>query len=84
MKIDMKEKTMDSQNCIGDAFRGATWVSLHNGGGVGWGEVSQPPLSNINIVTVCVTIIVDQVIKGGFGLVLDGSEYHHEQHHLHK
>jgi urocanate hydratase len=24
---------------IGDAFRGATWVSLHNGGGVGWGEV---------------------------------------------
>jgi hypothetical protein len=23
----------------GDAFRGATWVSLHNGGGVGWGEV---------------------------------------------
>ena len=38
-------------NVIGDAFRGATWVSLHNGGGVGWGEV----------------------IKGGFGLVLDGS-----------
>jgi len=27
------------QNAIGDAFRGATWVSLHNGGGVGWGEV---------------------------------------------
>ncbi|MCA9546169.1 MAG: urocanate hydratase, partial [Myxococcales bacterium] len=26
-------------NVIGDAFRGATWVSLHNGGGVGWGEV---------------------------------------------
>jgi len=24
---------------IGDAFRGATWVSIHNGGGVGWGEV---------------------------------------------
>ena len=45
MKIDMKSKTMDSQNCIGDAFRGATWVSLHNGGGVGWGEVSQPPTS---------------------------------------
>ena len=31
---------MAVQNCIGDAFRGATWVSLHNGGGVGWGEVS--------------------------------------------
>ena len=27
------------QNVIGDAFRGATWVSIHNGGGVGWGEV---------------------------------------------
>jgi len=26
------------QNVIGDGFRGATWVSLHNGGGVGWGE----------------------------------------------
>lgn len=43
---------MAVQNCIGDAFRGATWVALHNGGGVGWGEV----------------------INGGFGLVLDGSE----------
>ncbi|XP_052679852.1 urocanate hydratase-like [Crassostrea angulata] len=42
---------MAVQNCIGDAFRGATWVALHNGGGVGWGEV----------------------INGGFGLVLDGS-----------
>jgi len=29
---------MSVQNVIGDAFRGATWVSLHNGGGVGWGE----------------------------------------------
>lgn len=43
---------MAVQNVIGDACRGATWVSLHNGGGVGWGEV----------------------INGGFGLVLDGSE----------
>jgi urocanate hydratase len=43
---------MSVQNVIGDAFRGATWVSLHNGGGVGWGEV----------------------INGGFGMVLDGSE----------
>lgn len=43
---------MAVQNCIGDAFRGATWVALHNGGGCGWGEV----------------------INGGFGLVLDGSE----------
>merc|ERR1711992_451964 len=42
---------MAVQNCIGDAFRGATWVALHNGGGTGWGEV----------------------INGGFGLVLDGS-----------
>jgi urocanate hydratase len=29
---------MAIQNVIGDAFRGATWVSIHNGGGVGWGE----------------------------------------------
>lgn len=43
---------MAIQNVIGDSFRGATWVSLHNGGGVGWGEV----------------------INGGFGLLLDGSE----------
>ena len=43
---------MAIQNVIGDAFRGATWVSIHNGGGVGWGEV----------------------INGGFGLVIDGSE----------
>ena len=43
---------MAVHNVIGDAMRGATWVSLHNGGGVGWGEV----------------------INGGFGLVLDGSE----------
>jgi len=31
---------MAVHNVIGDAFRGATWVSLHNGGGVGWGEVT--------------------------------------------
>lgn len=43
---------MATQNFVGDSFRGATWVSLHNGGGVGWGEV----------------------INGGFGMVLDGSE----------
>ena len=43
---------MSVHNFVGDAMRGATWVSLHNGGGVGWGEV----------------------INGGFGLVLDGSE----------
>ena len=28
---------MAVQNFVGDAFRGATWISLHNGGGVGWG-----------------------------------------------
>ncbi|MBD5219907.1 MAG: urocanate hydratase [Bacteroidales bacterium] len=43
---------MAVHNVIGDAFRGATWVSIHNGGGVGWGEV----------------------INGGFGMVIDGSE----------
>lgn len=30
---------MSVQNFLGDAIRGATWVALHNGGGVGWGEV---------------------------------------------
>ncbi|MFT7699035.1 MAG: urocanate hydratase, partial [Candidatus Krumholzibacteriia bacterium] len=30
---------MSVQNMVGDGFRGATWISLHNGGGVGWGEV---------------------------------------------
>ncbi len=43
---------MAVQNFVGDSFRGATWVSIHNGGGVGWGEV----------------------INGGFGMLLDGSE----------
>ncbi len=43
---------MAVQNFVGDSFRGATWVSLHNGGGVGWGEV----------------------INGGFGMVIDGSD----------
>lgn len=43
---------MAVHNVIGDSFRGATWVSIHNGGGVGWGEV----------------------INGGFGMTLDGSE----------
>ena len=43
---------MAIHNVIGDSFRGATWVSIHNGGGVGWGEV----------------------VNGGFGLLLDGSE----------
>jgi urocanate hydratase len=43
---------MAIHNVIGDSFRGASWVSIHNGGGVGWGEV----------------------INGGFGLLLDGSD----------
>lgn len=43
---------MAIHNVIGDSFRGATWVSVHNGGGVGWGEV----------------------INGGFGMLIDGSE----------
>lgn len=43
---------MATHTFIGNSFRGATWISLHNGGGVGWGEV----------------------INGGFGLVLDGTD----------
>ena len=35
----IRDRDMAVQNVIGDSFRGATWVSLHNGGGVGWGEV---------------------------------------------
>ena len=30
---------MSTQNFVGEAMRGATWVALHNGGGTGWGEV---------------------------------------------
>ena len=37
--MDTTVLDMAVQNVIGDAFRGATWVALHNGGGVGWGEV---------------------------------------------
>ena len=48
---------MAIQNVIGDSFRGATWVSIHNGGGVGWGEV----------------------INGGFGLTIDGSQESEEK-----
>ena len=48
---------MAIHNVIGDSFRGATWVSIHNGGGVGWGEV----------------------INGGFGMVLDGSDEAHDR-----
>ncbi|MEC8979552.1 MAG: urocanate hydratase [Candidatus Thermoplasmatota archaeon] len=48
---------MAVHNFVGDAFRGATWVSLHNGGGVGWGEV----------------------MNGGFGMVIDGSESSRER-----
>jgi len=48
---------MAIHNVIGDSFRGATWVSIHNGGGVGWGEV----------------------MNGGFGLLLDGSDEAHRR-----
>ncbi len=48
---------MAIHNVIGDSFRGATWVSIHNGGGVGWGEV----------------------INGGFGMVIDGSDDAHRR-----
>ena len=48
---------MSVHNFVGDSFRGATWISLHNGGGCGWGEV----------------------MNGGFGLLLDGSEDAHSR-----
>ncbi|MBO4582188.1 MAG: urocanate hydratase [Bacteroidales bacterium] len=51
---------MAIQNVIGDSFRGATWVSIHNGGGVGWGEV----------------------INGGFGMLLDGTEESDKRLHM--
>ena len=35
----MYKLDMAVQNCIGDAFRGATWVALHNGGGCGWDAI---------------------------------------------
>ncbi|MBC35223.1 MAG: urocanate hydratase [Bacteroidetes bacterium] len=51
---------MAIHNVIGDGFRGATWISIHNGGGVGWGEV----------------------INGGFGMLLDGSEAADKRLHM--
>ena len=59
---DGSSKTADMaiHNVIGDSFRGATWVSIHNGGGVGWGEV----------------------VNGGFGMVLDGSEESDRRLHM--
>lgn len=51
---------MAIHNVIGDSFRGATWVSIHNGGGVGWGEV----------------------INGGFGMLLDGSDEANRNLHM--
>ncbi|MCD4794054.1 MAG: urocanate hydratase [Bacteroidales bacterium] len=51
---------MAIHNVIGDSFRGATWVSIHNGGGVGWGEV----------------------INGGFGMLLDGTEETERRLHM--
>ncbi len=41
---------MAVQNCIGDSFRGATWVALHNGGGVGWGEVINGGFGLVNML----------------------------------
>ena len=60
---------MAVQNVIGDSFRGATWVALHNGGGVGWCVCSASM-----IVIVCRPFFRGEVINGGFGLLLDGSE----------
>ena len=37
---------MAVQNCIGDAFRGATWVALHNGGGCGWWVGDHPYITS--------------------------------------
>ena len=51
---------MAIHNVIGDSFRGATWISIHNGGGVGWGEV----------------------INGGFGMLIDGSEAADKRLHM--
>ncbi len=52
MTVQVLLLDMAIQNVIWRLIRGATWVSIHNGGGVGWGEV----------------------INGGFGMVIDGSE----------
>ena len=40
---------MAVQNCIGDSFRGATWVALHNGGGVGWSVTSLVDISTVGL-----------------------------------
>nr|XP_020737022.1 urocanate hydratase isoform X4 [Odocoileus virginianus texanus] len=102
---------MAVQNFVGDAFRGATWVALHNGGGVGWlltvktrhrsrgssrahaglpGHLTSAPLISSMVPpqrqmhpeldpadaggSATVPAPEGEVINGGFGLVLDGTE----------
>lgn len=62
---------MSVQNVIGDSFRGATWIALHNGGGVGFGEVIDgKEFKDLNSVVFFFLLFYS---KGGFGMFLDGS-----------
>ena len=76
---------MAVQNCIGDAFRGATWVALHNGGGCGWYAILYILMYSRKSYFYIFLIFLKwrntnsnhfrgEVINGGFGLVLDGSD----------
>lgn len=86
---------MAVQNFVGDALRGATWVALHNGGGVGWGQVSENIFRQagntkyfheetswkiaLRHSTNADASHNQQVINGGFGMLLDGTVEAHER-----
>jgi len=60
---------MSVQNFVGDAFRGATWVALHNGGGTGWGEAINGGfglvLDGSDEVTAKVTLLLGWDVNNG-------------------
>ena len=80
--IPLYTSDMAVQNCIGDAFRGATWVALHNGGGCGWDATLYIFMYSRNFMfwiflkwrNTNLNNFRGEVINGGFGLVLDGSD----------
>ena len=49
---------MAIHNVIGDSFRGATWVAIHNGGGTGWGEAINGGFGYVALPSAAVTLSV--------------------------
>jgi urocanate hydratase len=64
---------MAIQNVIGDSFRGATWVSIHNGGGTGWGEAVNGGFGYVASLRTLGVVMADDILGGLCRMVLDGS-----------